>query len=227
MNINLKGEISFLIRPLVILASIIVVFVFVVTFGTSQITKMKSSLQVAKSSSNSLQQKVNTLETVDTVLSNDVTFLDVVLPSKGAVLYGLSQIKNLSVSNSVAISGLKTGIPVPVSGGVMKNSISFDVEGPELNMYQFLQSFSKTLPLMNIDKLNLSKSNDVVRADVSVNVYSSDMPKKIPAVTESIKDFSKEEVNILKDVSTYTLPLFIEPSVSIDQSTKQDPFSSN
>lgn len=225
MNTNLKGEINFLIKPVSIFLAIIVIFIVVIAFGLNQITGLRTKIQSAQTIAKSLEQKVATLETVDTVLSGDVTFLDVVLPSKGAVLYGLSQVKNTSISQNVALSGLKTGMAVPVSGGVMKTSISFEVEGEEANVYSFLQAFSTMLPLMNVDKVSLNKSDSVVRATISLNVYSAEMPKRIPPVTETVKDFSNEEVKILKDVASYTLPLFVEPMINPNQAPKENPFN--
>lgn len=229
MNKNIetytKSEFNFLIKPLAILFTVIGLIILIVTFGIKQINSLKSKLDSAQKNQRLLEQKVDTLESVGQVLSGDVTFLDIVLPNKGAVLYGLSQIKNQALNFGVALSGLKTGGVIPESSGVYKTSISFDAEGDEQNIHLFLQSFSRVLPLMNVDKVSLNKTNTLTSASVSVSVFSSDLPKKIPAVTEAVNDFTREETDLLKEISSFTLPQFVEPSALQLESQKANPFN--
>ncbi len=225
MNTNLKGEIEFLIKPLAIFVLIIALFVTVLVLGIKQISSIREKNDGLKRSVSSLEQKVATLEEVDQVLAGDNTFLDIVLPGKGAVLYGLSQVKNQAVQNNVAISSIKTGNEIKVNGDISKNAIGFEVEGEEANVYLFLQSFSKILPLMNIDKVSLVRSESIARATVSLSVYSAELPKRIPAVTEAVKDLTPSEVDLLKEISLYSLPLFIEPVPDTGQTVKENPFN--
>lgn len=225
MNTNLKGEIEFLIKPLAIFVLIIALFVTVLVLGIKQISSIGEKNDGLKRSVSSLEQKVATLEEVEQVLAGDNTFLDIVLPGKGAVLYGLSQIKNQAVQNNVSISSIKTGNEIKVNGDISKNAIGFEVEGEEANVYLFLQSFSKILPLMNVDKVSLVRSESIARATVSLSVYSAELPKRIPAVTEAVKDLTPSEVDLLKEISQYSLPLFIEPVPDTGQTVKENPFN--
>jgi hypothetical protein len=162
---------------------------------------------------------------VSEILPGDVTFLDIVLPSKGAVLYGLSQIKSQALTYGITLSSLKTGIAIPESDGVYKTSISFDAEGEEQSIYTFLNSFSKLLPLMNVDKVSLNKSANNARTNVTISVYSSELPKKIPALTESVKELTRDEISTLQDLATYGIPQFVEPTLSTEGVAKTDPFN--
>ncbi|MFZ3301759.1 MAG: hypothetical protein WA152_03540 [Microgenomates group bacterium] len=225
MDTNTKSQINFIAKPAAILGVIVLLFILVLTFGMKQITTVRTKIAAGNKSEATLRQKAQTLETVAEILPGDVTFLDVVLPSKGSVLYGLSQIKNQALSNSIALSSLKTGTQIPESDGVSKISISFDAEGEEQSIYNFLNSFSKLLPLMNVDKVSLNKSGDLARASVSVSVYSSELPKKIPALTESVKELTKDEIATLTELATYGMPQFVEPEAANSNSTKTDPFN--
>ena len=150
--------------------------------------------------------------------------MDIVLPGKGAVLYGLSQVKNQALSYNVIISSLKTGISTLESDEIYKTTISFEAESDEQSIYNFLESFSTTLPLMNVDKVSLNKSGDVARANISLSVYSSQMPTKIPAIAEAVKDFTQEEISLLQTISKYSLPSFVEPSRVQAETIKENPF---
>lgn len=225
MDTNTKSQLNFIAKPAIILFVIVALIVMVVSLGLNQITKVRNKLVAGNKSEATLKQKVETLRTVAEVLPGDITFLDIILPSKGSVLYGLSQIKQQAFSNSIAISSLKTGNSIPESDGVFKTSISFDAEGEEQSVYLFLNSFSKLLPLMNVDKVSINKSGDLVRASVSISIFSSELPKKIPALTESVKELSKEEIKTLTELSTYGMPQFVEPEIENSSPKKTDPFN--
>lgn len=225
MNTNLKNEINFLIKPVSIIFIIIILFLSVATLGLKKITLIRSENESAKEKETAFLKKASILETVDTVLPGDITFLDVVLPSKGSVLYGLSQIKNQAISYNLFISNLKSGALVPESAGVSKVAISFEAEGEEQNVYKFLDSFSTFLPLMNIDKVSLNKSSNLVRANISVNIFSAELPKKIPALTGEVSELNTKEIELLKELATFTLPQFVEPQISEISGQKEDPFN--
>jgi len=225
MNTNFKNEINFLIKPVAIIFIIVVLILLVSVFGLKKMTLVRSENQLAKEKETTFQTKATILETVESVLPGDITFLDVVLPSRGSVLYGLSQIKNQAINYNLFISNMKSGTVIPGSAGVSKVTISFEAEGEEQNVYKFLDSFSTLLPLMNIDKVGLSKSANLVRASVSVNIFSAELPKKIPALTGVVNELTTKEITLLKELATYTLPQFIEPTVSETFSPKEDPFN--
>ncbi len=225
MDTNTKSQFNFLIKPVSILVVIILLFVLVISFGVSQITSVRTKIAAGNKSETTLKQKAQTLETVAEILPGDVTFLDVVLPSKGSVLYGLSQIKSQALTNNIVLSSLKTGTSIPESDGVYKTSISFDAEGEEQTIYIFLNSFSKLLPLMNVDKVSINKSDELARASVSISVFSSELPKKIPALTESVKELTKDEIKTLTELATYGMPQFVEPEVENSSPKKVDPFN--
>ena len=225
MNTNLKNEINFLIKPVAIMFVVVVLTLTVAVLGFNKIVLIKSENEQAKEKEMVFQTKALILEQVETVLPGDITFLDVVLPSRGSVLYGLSQIKNQAIVYNLFLSNVKSGTLIPENAGVSKVTISFEAEGEEQNVYKFLDSFSTLLPLMNIDKVSLSKSASLVRANVSINVFSAELPKKIPALTAEINELTAKEVALLKELATYTLPQFIEPQVSETTGQKEDPFN--
>lgn len=224
MNANLKGELNYIYKPVLMLIVAVIVLVVGLGIGFKQVNNLRSKIEGSQKTITLLEQKVNALESVNEVLAGDITFLDIVLPARGAVLYGLSQVKDQAIQQNIAISNIKTGTSVEVDGGISKTAIGFEAEGENANMYSFLESFSKMLPLINVDKVNMTHSESITRASISINVYSAEYPKKIPAVTESIKDFSKEEIALLKEISNYTLPNFVEPTALQGVSVKENPF---
>lgn len=219
-----KTELNFLIKPVLLLGTLLILTAVLIIIGVNQVTSIVSKTNESKRNEILLSQKISILENVSRVISGDTTFLDVVIPSKAAVLYGLSQIKNQAAQNALLISNAKTGAPVPEKNGIFKTLISFDVEGQEASIYTFLSSFSKVLPLMSVEKVKISTSGSIARATTTLSVYSAELPKTIPSVSTVAVDLSADELSLLKELTTYTLPVFIEPEAQ-EVSTKQDPFN--
>lgn len=225
MDTNLKGEINFLIKPLAILSAIVLLLILVVVVGMNNVNKVRAQISSNKTIESQLGQKVLALETVTINLPGDVSFLDIVLPSRGAVLYGLSQIKIQAANNQLLLSGIKTGNVVPESNGLMKSSISFEVEGDEQAIYNFLAAFSNVLPLMTVDKVNFTSLAGAARAGVTLNIYSADLPKKIPSLTGAVKELTTQDINLLRELSSYQLPSFVEPVVNTVNNEARNPFN--
>lgn len=225
MNTNLKGEINFLIKPLAILTVTILLLVLVIIVGLNNINKIRDQISSNKTIESQLNQKVLALETVTINLPGDISFLDIVLPHRGTVLYGLSQIKIQAANNQLLLSGVKTGNVVPEKEGLMKSSISFEVEGDEQSIFNFLSAFSTVLPLMTVDKVNFTSLAGVARASVALNIYSADLPKKIPSLTGAVKELTTQDINLLRELSSYQLPSFIEPVVDPVNNEGRNPFN--
>lgn len=223
MNIN-KEEASYIIKPIAIILSIIILLIAIVVIGMSQVKDVISRTNDSQKVELSLNQKVSVLQKVFDVLPGDTTFLDVVVPSRAAVLYGLSQVKNQALKYNLVISNLKTGSPSPVKDGIYKSTISLDIDGDEASVYSFLDSFSKTLPLMNIDKVKLNKTATAISASTTLTVFSAQLPKTIPSVTTEASTLSTEEITLLKELSTFDLPIFSEPKPQ-NGALKTDPFN--
>lgn len=222
-NFN-KTETMYLAKPILILAVVILLVVVTIIFGLNQITAQITKIEDSKAVENSLNQKVFVLQKVSEVIKDDTTFLDVVIPSKAASLYGLSQIKNQAARNNLLLTNVRTSGAVPLEGGISKISVSFDVEGKMFTIYEFLKSFKQSLPLMSVDKVKVSTIDPIARALVTLNVYSAELPRTIPSVSATVEDFTPEEIGIIRNLSTYNLPVFIEPKAT-DIIPKEDPFN--
>lgn len=224
MNQKQNLDLKYLAKPLSIAGAIVFLFVFLLYFGLNKINALLLKNNEVKQKQALLNQKITVLNSVDQTLSGDITFLDVALPRKTAAMYGLAQIKNQALLFELLALNIRTSSLTSGTNDVSRATISFEVEGSEQNIYNYLKSFAKLLPLMKINKVGINKSGESVRATVSVSVFSAELPKKIPSVTESVIDFTKEEISTLKSLAEFTLPQFIEPKPT-EEFPKEDPFN--
>lgn len=225
MDTNYKNEMNFLLKPVLILVVVLVLISLSVVLGLRNISSVRSTLDKNRSTESSLLKKVSALQTVNNVLSGDITFLDIVLPSRGSVLYALSQVRSQAVNSNLTVSNLKTGNIIPESSGVMKSTVSFEISGQESDVFSFLGSVDQMLPLMNIEKVSFSNVSGLLTANVSLNVYSAELPKTIPSVTGTVAELSNQEVQLLNELSSYKMPLFVEPQINQSLNQKTDPFN--
>jgi hypothetical protein len=219
-----KEEHKYILKPLAIALVIFIFIVLIFTIGIKKLNLVVANNAAQSELNSNLSKKVSVLKKVNTVIAENTTFLDIVLPNKTAALYGLNIVKYNAIENNLIISNLKTSSASKVNDSISRTIISMELTGTEEDIYKFIDSFKKTLPLMKIDKFRLSDSDDLANANVSLSVYSSELPKVIPAVSTSVDGLTSSETKLLLELETYKLPLFVEPKAQVEQ-VKEDPFS--
>ncbi len=223
MDIGNK-DIQYLLRPIVIIGVILVLIGIVFSVGYRQIFNLYTTVGELKDTQVKLAGKLDTLQSVKEVLDENITYVDVALPRRTSVLYGLSQVKKIAFLNNVRTANLKAGAMALGDNGISRSSIVFEAEGLQEDVHKFLLSFYNALPLMSIDKVKLNNVDGSTRADVTLFVYSADNPEKIPAVTDSINGLTSEDIAVLNKISTYVEPEFFDPK-PIEEVQKENPFN--
>lgn len=224
MNKEISAQAKFLSKPLTIVILLILMFVSLFVFGLKQIRLTREKLASSEVEFASLSEKFNVLNSIPEKLSNDMTFFDVVLPNKSALLFGLNQVKQIAVTNNLAISNLKTSSLFPVTDEISKAGITFSVAGSDTDLFVFFDSISKALPLMSLDKVKIVRLDGVSDAAVALGVYSSEFPKKIPSLTSPVIDLTDSEARLIQELEGYSMPSFsvFEP---MEFEPKEDPFN--
>ncbi len=219
------SQAKFLIKPIGVFILIVALFAGSFYFGLGQVNLVRAKVDKSQKNQKLLSAKVEVLKSVVNVIPLDVTSIDLSLPSKGSTLYGMSQVKSQANSLGLTVSNLRTGNSIQTKeDGVYKVTISFNVMGDEQSVYTYLGSFSKLLPLMKIDKVEMSKDDGIVSAAVILNVFSGELPKSIPSITSPVTGLTTDEVKMLDEVSSLLPPKFIVPTIP-EKSPKDDPFS--
>lgn len=217
-------EFEYLVKPLSILFVLMVLIVAIGVFGYKQVVAVTQKVAELKTIQLKLHTKLDILENVKVTLDENINFIDLVLPRKSSVLYGLAQIKKLAAINSIIVSNIKAGSAILEDNGISKYSINFEAEGNDDDIQEFLSAFFKALPIMTLNKIKIDKIEGITRTSVTMNIYSADLPDKIPAVTESVNELSERDLSILKELIEYTQPDFFDPKPS-QTIEKEDPFN--
>jgi Tfp pilus assembly protein PilO len=210
------------ISPLII---IVILFVIVGKFGSSQISKIQLQIESARKDNAVLSQKLDILKEVVNIGTDSSNYAVAALPDSNPVIQVLSQIQILAGSQSITLSQLKSGSPaIDPTTSLSTVNISFNATGPTSQIKTFLNSINSFAPITIVDKIKITESAPGVSlASVTVKSFWSPFPTKVPAVTTAIDDLTSSEKQTLQDLSTLTQPVFnqIQPS----QGGKSDPFS--
>ena len=221
----MKTEIKYIIKPIAILVIVVVAFLISLYVGYGQITNLNNKISKEKETEKTLIKKVAILRRVNQLIPGDTTFLDVAMPSRGAILFGLNQVKNQANASGLLINNIKTTSATSVSD-ISENTITFSIDGDENTIYKFMETISKSLPLMNITKAQVSKSAESTNATMTIRIYTAALPKELPALNSAVIDLTESEIKTLSELQTFTMPTFTEPTQNVWQiEPKEDPFN--
>jgi len=102
-------------------------------------------------------------------------------------------------------------------------SVSFKVSGTLGQITSLLKAIRNVAPIMTLDGVELSDSGGISLADISIKSYWASFPDKIPSITQPIKKFTKEDLDVLLSLSKLTSPGFSNLSPQ-SPSGRKDPF---
>lgn len=224
MDKELLLQSKFLSKPLFYLFIVSVMIVSVFVMGAKKINQVNEKLLTSQNSLAELTQKYNILSSVPRKVEKEMAFFDVALPDKSALLFGLSQVKKLTAKNNLGISNVKTATQTPLQNDVFKANISFTALGSATDMFNFLEDVSKSLPLMNLEKLKITQDGDQNQIDITLNVYSSVFPEKIPSLTSPVTDLTSQETDSIHVIEGYSIPDFVTAGIQ-EFDPKEDLFN--
>lgn len=221
---NLPENVKLVISSLSPLIIVGILFALVGQFGISKVVDVRNQIAKAEKDQAILTQKLTLLKSISGTINESTRTSLAVLPDTNPSLIMMSQLKIISSSNSVLISGVKSGTPINDSSGLFHVDISFQVSGTRSQVISFLNNISLIAPITIVDKVKITESAGAVRADVTTKSYWSSLPKTLPVMTSPITDLTTAEKKIVTDIGSLTQPTFVNvPSSS--ESGKIDPFS--
>ncbi len=209
LGVNFK----ILITPIVVILSVFLVFVFFLPGNISKINKKIEDYKLEQSKEKVLNEKLESLRKIspDQIDPEDITVI--ALPSKNPPIWVISQARNLSKELDIEINEItseKDEKSENLKASILKIEISSD---DYTKILSFLNSLVKILPLSFLSSLDLTYE-DLGVYNVSLNLFSywSDFPENLPPIDKPINELTDDDLNMIKSLSDYKKPLFIELS---------------
>ena len=171
----------------------------------------------------SLQNKLNTLEGIDTVLIEDrVKDMEAVFPSVKPIVPLMASLSQLASNQGLTFGGLSLS-PGSLSQasaskdkksaatGLNDLSFGFQIGGSFDEISQFLHSLENTAPLMKIEEVGLTiktnplpgREETMVVADIKVAAYYQAPPKTIGKIDQPVKLLTRSEEALLNQLVSF------------------------
>lgn len=215
-------NIQILIYPSLILTALAILSFVVINFGLAQISKQSQAVSEAKVNEKILAEKEATLTEVSATVAKEAASVSLALPEENPALAILSQLKLLALSKTIVLSNIKVGVGSQEEN-LLRVNISFNANGQDINVLDFLSSIKNISPITTIEKIKMSQVSGVLSADTNVRGYWSLLPKTLPKVTEPVTNLSEPERNLLEKVMALTPPSFTQVTPSAP-SIRDNPF---
>jgi hypothetical protein len=200
--------------PLLFLAVLIILIVFVVNTGFKKVSEVRSKLTESKRQEATLTSKLETLQRGEESFKAFSDLSAVAIPEKNPAAVVSSQVKTLAASAGVVIGR----IAIQGSGGSGEGPKEMGVEiiaqGELAGVLSFLASLNSFLPLTEISEVSFSQSEGQVGAQAKITSFFAPFPESLPTLTSPISDLTQEEKDLLGRFAGYSQPIFSYAEVS-------------
>jgi len=205
----LPPAIQVFLVPVILLVVLGILSGLAVRIGFSRIGAQRDEIAAARQDENTLSQKENVLSSVQGTVPTYVNTVAASLPEKNPALSMISQLRALAVTSGLLLDNIKVGSAVPTEG-LFYVDITFALEGTPPQVVSYLNSIKNLAPISTVEKAKVNQSALGTRADVTVRVYYSAFPQKLPSLTEPVKELTEDERTALTRLSALSLPAFTD-----------------
>lgn len=223
----LKGDIKFLLLPVVYFAVLILLYFLLYKIGVSRILAQRETLKTSTQNEEVLREKIDLLRKIDKDVATQSPVVNNVLPNYNPSLLVHSQVNNLASQIAVNVSNFKTLGSIS-SDVTSKLGSKFEVAGEPGLVLKYLVSLSSLAPLSTIDSVSVTSQADSMKASVEATSYWSEYPTTIPSIETPVNDLTESEKLTLSKVLSFVQP---EPAqagtgtLNPTQPQREDPFS--
>ncbi len=227
---DLSKNIKFLEVPILVLLALIVVSLVGAKIIFDRFSIINNESADLKSTQELLTQKLTVLQTNNQKAADFSSKVNEALPSRNPSFIVLAQLRNMTSQVSALISDVSVGQGVKDQGtNISYVPITFKTSGDPIKLSNILLQVNKFAPISKLQELKLvagTGANDFV-ATITLNTYWSELPTKIPAISEPITQLTPDENKILQDVSNLQSVAVgsSQPTSAVAGSSRTNPFS--
>lgn len=211
-----------LFLPSVLVIVSLMLFFLTINTGYSKITNQIDNLEDVKNQEQTLGAKLEILRKVQEGLLEYTNASLMAVPDKNPVAWTSSLVKSSISKNELKLN--RASARITNSNGKLSNvTIALELHGGLKNLIAFLSSTMDMAPIIKVKSMKIYRSTNEYTAEVNLNTFWADLPKKLPAINEPITSLNDKELEILVDIKDLLRPEFnvLDPQ---PDSTRQNPF---
>jgi len=207
----LSPNVKAFMGPVGLLLLLVILSVFAFRFGFAKISEQRQNVSTARQNESVLSQKESILKDIQSGVPSYVKAVAAALPEKNPSLSMVSQIRILSSEKGLSLGNIKVGSEIAAGGAsISEVDVTFGIEGPAAEIVSFLAAVKELAPVSTIEKAKINRSSIGTRADITLRVYKSEFPQKLPSLTEPARALTDDEKTTLTKLSALRLPIFTD-----------------
>lgn len=219
---TLGPNIRILALPFISVVVLIFLFIFVIKFGYAQINGQLKGVKETTRIERILKEKASFLRQIKGSALEETGPSLTAHPHTNPSVWMVSHLRAFGQSFSLISKDLRLTFSQEGNNDINKAEINTKVESNDMSaILSFLSSFQEVAPISTINEVNLKqeKGKGVVSAEVKITVYWSNLPTKIPPITEPITALTENELKTLNFVSGLKPPAFtsLSPAFPIER----------
>lgn len=214
-----------LIIPTVSFLVILGLFLFLIQFVYGRIVSLNQQVTDSKTLQAQLSSKIAQLTQLDQETLDLTDNAYTALPDTNPAALAIFQLRKIASENQITLNNIAINRAQIEGEEISRSLIDFDAEGEYERMISMFEALRKSAPIMNIENFKINRaSGAIVEANVAMNTFWAPFPENITTFTEPLVSLSDEQLSILEEIGTYSLPSFAsgEPS---DETARPNPFS--
>ncbi len=213
---SISPNIKVMAIPVIVLAVVVTLFVYMINVGYSRITKQIEEYKTNQGIEGVLSGKLTLLKNVQSEVEDNTDTTILALPDRNPATWSISQLRQESIKNQVTMDSINVSNPASIEENLNTMDIDIHVVGEDIaKVLNFLMGLTTYAPISTIREAQMEKSQGGgLEASVKTSIYWSQLPLTLPAIDEPVNDLTSEEKQILNQISSLTRPTFttLEPA---------------
>lgn len=210
--------------PVLIIAALIILILFVVKTGYARVSLRLEDLQAAQKDEAVLEQKLEILQEIERGILAQTDVSLIAMPDKNPALWVIGQLKGTAQANSVFLHDNKLRSGSKDETGLTKIALETTGEGGLGQIFGFLRAIDSLAPVFTIERVRIEENKGIVSANLKLFLYWADLPTRLPPLTDPIKRLTAQEEEIFAKIAKLKRPSFtvLKPS---QPSIRESPFN--
>jgi len=225
MKTNLPPDLKVLLLPLTGIVVFIILSFALVKLGLTRFMVQQKELSDTQKQITTLGQKDQILRQISATVSGSANAFSLAIPNSDPTGMVISQIKALSVLNSVAIVNIASRPDPKGLEGISQVNVSVSVSGSVPSILSFLNNLAAVSPLVVVKNVDLTEDKLLDHtADIALSSYWSVFPTTIPAALEATGQLTPGEEDTITRISGLTPPSFTQLTPQSPSDQRSSPF---
>ncbi|HWA51763.1 MAG TPA: type 4a pilus biogenesis protein PilO [Patescibacteria group bacterium] len=221
---NLDKDLKLLAGPILVLIILVVLFLISGKIIFDNMNRLNNNLNSENNSLKTLQQKLNSLSSVNETTTHESQIALLALPSSNSIFPAISLIQSQANNLNLLIVNIQaTNLPDSAKQGVNSSQIDFEVSGDYSSIVSFINNIKNSTPLIHFGEIKIDNSQSVYSLTATVFSFWAPLPATLPQIDKPIEMLTSDEQKTLAAIT----PNIVSPitsSSSASPTGKINPF---